>query len=80
VYISINSIFEKQENRLRVFLNKFLRGIFGPNRKEVAGDYRRLKNEEPHNLYASRNIIRVIKSRRMRWTGYVACMGEMKNA
>jgi hypothetical protein len=46
-----------------------LRRIFGPKREEVAGDWRRLHNEELHNLYSSLNIIRVIKSRRIRWTG-----------
>jgi hypothetical protein len=53
--------------------------IFGPKRENVAGDWRRLHSEELHNLYASPNIIRVIKSRRMRWAGHVGCMGEMKN-
>jgi hypothetical protein len=56
--------------------NRELRKIFGPKREEVAGGWRRLHNEELHNLYASPNIIRVIKSRRMRWVGYIACMEE----
>jgi hypothetical protein len=51
-----------------------LRRIFGPKREELAGGWRRLHNEELHNLYTSLNIIRVIKSRRMRWAGHVACM------
>ena len=61
---------------LRVFENKVLRRIFGPRRDEVMGDWRRLHNEEINVLYSSPNIVRVIKSRRMRWAGHVACMGE----
>jgi hypothetical protein len=57
-----------------VFENRVLRRIFGPKREEVTGDWRRLHNEELHNLYASPNIIRVIKSRKLRWVGYVADM------
>jgi len=56
-----------------------LRRTFGYKREKVAGGCRRLHNEELHKLYASRNIIRVIKSRRMRWTGHVASMGQMRN-
>jgi hypothetical protein len=52
-----------------------LRRIVGPKREEVAGGWRRLHCEELHNVYISSNIIRGIKSRRMRWTGQVACMG-----
>ena len=52
------------------------RRIFGPRRDEVTGEWRRLHNEELNDLYCSPNIVRVIKSRRMRWTGHVACMGE----
>jgi hypothetical protein len=70
----------KRKNRLRVFENRVLRRIFGPKRKEVAGSWRKLHNVELHNLYTSPNIIRVIKSRRVRWVRYVACVGEMKNA
>jgi hypothetical protein len=51
---------------LRLFENRVLRIIFGPKRDEVTGDWRKLHNEELHNLYSSPNIIRVIKSRRMR--------------
>jgi hypothetical protein len=54
--------------------------IFGPKRQEVAGSWKRLHNEELHYLYASPYIIRVIKSRRMRWPGHVAHTGEMRNA
>jgi hypothetical protein len=63
-----------------VFENRVLRKIFGPKREEVAGGWRRLHNEELHNLYASPNIIRVIKSGRMRWARHVTRMGEIRNA
>jgi hypothetical protein len=66
----------REERRLRVFVNRVLRRIFGPRRDEATGDWRRLHNEELNDLYSSPNIVRVIKSRRMRWAGYVACMGE----
>jgi len=56
-----------------------LRRIFVPEVEKVAGGWRRLHNEELHNLYASSNIIRMIKSRRMRWVGHIARMGDMKN-
>ena len=59
-----------------MFENKVLRRIFGPRRDEVTGDWRRLHNEEINVLYSSPNIVRVIKSRRMRWAGHVARMGE----
>jgi hypothetical protein len=62
-----------------MFENRVLR-IFGPKRLEVVGGWRRLHNKELHNLHSSPNIIRVIKSRGMRWVGYVAQMGEMRNA
>jgi hypothetical protein len=61
--------------RLREFENRVLRRIFGPKRDEVTGEWRKLHNEELHNLYLSPNIIRQIKSRRMRWSGHVARMG-----
>jgi len=66
----------REERKLRVFENKVLRRIFGPRRDEVTGDWRRLHNEELNDLYSSPNIVLVIKSRRMRWTGHVARMGE----
>jgi hypothetical protein len=66
----------REEHRLRVFENMLLRMIFGPKRDEVTGDWRRLHNEELNDLYLSPNIIRLIKSRRMRWAGHVARMGE----
>jgi hypothetical protein len=59
-----------------VFENRVLRRIFGRKRDEVTGEWRKLHNEELHNLYSSPNIIRLIKSRRMRWVGHVARMGE----
>jgi hypothetical protein len=70
----------REEHRLRVFENRVLRRIFGPRRDEVTGDRRKLHNEELHNLYSSPNIIRKIKSRKIRWTGHVARMGETRNA
>jgi hypothetical protein len=57
-----------------------LRRIFGPKRDEVTGEWRKLHNEELYNLYSSPNIIRTLKSRRMRWAGHVARMGEKRNA
>jgi hypothetical protein len=56
-----------------------LRRILGPKREEGAGGWRRLHNEYLHNLYASLNVIRVIKSRRMRWAGQVVRMGNMRH-
>ena len=63
-------------HKLRVFEDMVLRRIFGPRRDEVTGEWRRLHNEELNDLYSSLNIVRVIKSRRMRWAGHVAHMGE----
>jgi hypothetical protein len=68
----------REEHRLRVFENRVMRRIFGPKRDDVKGDLRKLHNEELHNLYSSPNIIRLMKSRRMRWAGYVARMGETR--
>jgi len=65
----------REERKLRVFENIVLRRIFGRRRDEVAGEWRRLHNEELNDLYSSPNIVRVIKSRRMRWAGHVARMG-----
>jgi hypothetical protein len=66
----------KEEHRLRVFENTVLRRIFGPKRNEVTGEWRNLYNGELHNLYSSPDIIRQIKSRRMRWAGHLARVGE----
>jgi len=66
----------REERKLRVFENMVLRRLFGPRRVEVTGEWRRLNNEELNDLYSSPNIVRVIKSRIMRWPGHVARMGE----
>jgi hypothetical protein len=58
---------------LKVFENRVLRRIFGPKREED-GSWRKLQNDELHSLYSSPNIVRVIKSRRMRWVGHITCM------
>ena len=68
----------REERKLKVFENMVLRRIFGPRRDEVTGGWRRLHNEELNDLYSSPNMVRVIKSRRMKWTGHVARMGEEK--
>ncbi|KAJ4450395.1 hypothetical protein ANN_01819 [Periplaneta americana] len=70
----------REEQRLRVFENKFLRKIFGAKRDEVTGEWRKLHNAELHALYSSPDIIRNIKSRRLRWAGHVARIGESRNA
>jgi hypothetical protein len=63
-----------------VFENRVLRRIFGPKRDEATGEWRRLHNEEIYDLYNSQNIVRVIQSRRMICSGYVARMGESRDA
>jgi len=70
------SLIFREERRLWVFDNMLLRRIFGPRRDEVTGEWRRLHNEELNDLYCSPNIVRVLKSRRMRWAGHVARMDE----
>jgi hypothetical protein len=62
-----------------VFENRVLRRIFGPTRDEVTGEWRKLHSGELHNLYSSPDIIRQVKSRRMRWAGHVARMGKGRN-
>jgi len=66
--------------RLRVFENSVLRRIFGPKRKEVTGEWRKVHNEKLNDLYSLPNIMRVIKSRRMRWAQYVGSMGIRRGA
>jgi hypothetical protein len=66
----------RKERRLRVFQNRVLRRVFGPKRDEVTGVWRKLHNEELNGLYSLPNIVRVVKSRRMRWAGHVVRMGE----
>ncbi|KAJ4450195.1 hypothetical protein ANN_01602 [Periplaneta americana] len=70
----------REEQRLRVFENKVLRKIFGAKRDEVTGEWRKLHNGDLHAFYSSPDIIRNIKSRRLRWAGHVARMGESRNA
>jgi hypothetical protein len=62
-----------------VFENRVLWGIFGPKREEVTGEWRKLQSGELHNLYSSPDIVRQVKSRRMRWAGHVARMGGGRN-
>jgi hypothetical protein len=69
----------REEHRLRVFENRVLRRIFGPKRDKVTGEWRKLHSKELHDLYLSPDIIRQIKSRRMRWAGHMARMGEGRN-
>jgi len=64
----------REERRLRVFENRVLRKVFGPKRDEVTGEWRKLHNEELNDLYSLPNIVRMVKSRRMRWAGHVVRM------
>jgi hypothetical protein len=66
----------REEHRLRVFENRVLRRIFGPKRDEVTGGLRKLHNEELHNLYSSQSILKMNKTRRMRWARHVARIGR----
>jgi hypothetical protein len=70
---------ELEERRLRVFENRVLRRIFGPKRDQVTGKWRHIHNEELNILYSAPNIVRVMKSRRMRGAGHVARMGERRD-
>jgi hypothetical protein len=69
----------REEHRLRVLENRVLRRIFGPKRDKMTGEWRKLHNKELRDLYSSPSIIRIIKSRRIRWAGHVARMGEKRN-
>jgi hypothetical protein len=72
--MKLGSLTLREEHRLRVFKNRVLRRIFLPKRDEVTGESRKLHSEELHNLYSSPNIIRRVKSRRIRWVGHMARM------
>jgi hypothetical protein len=72
----ILSLILRKGQRLRVFENRMLRRIFGPTRGEVTGDWKKLHNEELHNLYSLPNIIIIIKSMRIKWAGHIAGMGR----
>jgi len=74
------SLTRREKRKLRVFENVVLRRIFGSKRDEVTGEWGRLHNEELNDLYSSSNIVRVITSRRMRWAGHVARIGEERGA
>jgi hypothetical protein len=76
------SVTFREEHRLRVFENRVLRNIFGRKRNDVTGMWIKLQKQQLDDLYSSPNtsIIRVIKSRRLRWTGHVACTGDMRCA
>jgi hypothetical protein len=75
-----SSLTLREERRMRVFENRVLRRIFGPKRDEETGEWRKLHNEELHIIYSSPNIIRQIKSRRLRWAEHVVRIGEERNA
>jgi hypothetical protein len=70
----------REEHRLRVFQNKVLKRIFGPKRDEVTGGWRKLHNEELRDLYSLPGVIRIMKTKRMRWAGHVARIGGKRNA
>jgi hypothetical protein len=73
------SVTLREKHRLRVFENRVLRRIFGPKKDEATGQWKKLHSGELHNLYSSPDIIRQTKSRRMRWAGHVARIGEGRN-
>jgi hypothetical protein len=70
----------REEHRVRVFENRMLKRIFGPKKDELTRDLRKLHNEELHKLYSSPSVIRVIKSRRMKWAGRIGGRGVKRNA
>ena len=70
----------REEHRLRVFKNKVLRKIYGAKKDEITGEWRKLHNAELYALYSSPNIIRSLKSRRLRWAGHVARVDYSRNA
>jgi hypothetical protein len=70
----------REELGLRVFENRVLRRIFGPKKDEMLGSWRKFYNEELHNLQSSPDIIRMVKSRRLRWPGHASTLGKKRNA
>jgi hypothetical protein len=76
VGVKLGLLHIKEKHRLRIFENSILRRLLRRKREEMTGGWRRLHNEELHKLYASSNIIRVNKLRRMKWAGHVACMRQ----
>jgi hypothetical protein len=75
MFVRLGLCYKRDEHRLRVFENRVLRRIFGPKRDEMTGEWRKLHNEELHNLYSSPNIIRIIKSRRMQIGKHLTQLG-----
>jgi hypothetical protein len=75
-YVVSGGMTLREERRLKMFENRVLRRVFGPKRDEVTGEWRKLHNEELNNLDSLPSIVRVVKSRRMRWAGHVARVGE----
>ena len=76
LFITVSTKTRHSSPRLRVFENRVLRRVFGPKRNEVTGEWRKLHNEELSDPCSLPNIVGVVKSRRMRWTGHVARMGR----
>jgi hypothetical protein len=76
LYVCETWSFTVRREYRQVFENRVLRRIFGPKRDEVTGEWRKLHSEELHNMYSSPDIIRQVKTRRMRWAGHVARVGE----
>jgi hypothetical protein len=77
--VAVRPVALREKHRLRVFENRVLRRIFGPKRDEVMRDWRKLHNEGLHNMYSSPSIIRVIKSKSVKWGEHVARMGKNRN-